>query len=87
MAVPSEAVREAEASMPCGEGPGIVKDDDRLEVNGSLGGDVADLVDLFHRSGEVGHHRGDGDIDRLAGADLPLVGIAEVQGELQLFGR
>ena len=46
-----------------GEGPGVVKDDDRLEVNGSLGGYVVDLVDGFHRSGEVGHYRGDGDID------------------------
>ena len=54
-------------------------------MDGALGGDVADLVDLLHGAGEGAHHRGDGDGDGLALLDVVFIGVAEVEGQLQLL--
>ena len=59
--------------------------DDRLKVDRPLGGDEADLVDFLHSAGVGAHDGGDGHLDGLAGADLIFIGVAEVQGELQLL--
>ena len=70
---------------PGGQGAGVIKGDDRLEVDGPLGGDVAHLVDVVHIAAEVAHHSGDGHGDGLALFDVVLIGVAEVQRQLQLF--
>ena len=54
-------------------------------MDGSFRGYVADLVDLLHPSLKGAHNSGDGHLDRLAGVDLFLIGVAEVKGQLQLL--
>ena len=54
-------------------------------MDGPFRGYVADLVDLLHCSGEGAHHRGDGHVHALAHRDLVLIGVAEVEGQLQLL--
>ena len=54
-------------------------------MDGPLRGDEADLVDLLHLAGVGLHHRGDGHLDALAHRDVLLVGVAEVEGQLQLL--
>lgn len=63
---------------PGGQSAGVVKGDDRLEVDGPLGGDIAHLVDLVHIAVKVAHDSGDGHGDGLALFDAVFIGIAEV---------
>ena len=70
---------------PGGQSAGVVKGDDRLEVDGPLGGDVAHLMNFVHIAIEVAHHSGDRHGDGLALFDAVFIGIAEIQGQLQLL--
>ena len=54
-------------------------------MDGALGGDEADLVDLLHRAGVGLHHRGHRHLHALAHIDLVFIGVAEIEGELQLL--
>ena len=42
-------------------------------------------MDLIHPAGEGAHHGGDRDLNRLPLIDAVLIGIAEVEGEFELF--
>ena len=70
---------------PLGEGAGVIEGNDDLKLDRPFGGDVTDLVDLLHGAGKVLHHRSEAHRDALAHGNAVFIGIAEIEGELQLL--
>ena len=72
------------AGHPHGEGAGIVHGDGDGEALGALGGVAGDLLHVGNGTVQVEHQAGHGHLGRGAYADLVLIGVAVVLGELHL---